>query len=152
MMHKMNKVISAAEWDVAGGREQGGSLYAWAEKSSALRASAARVRAQLLLGVKGTPAGWTDSRNLTKPIVSNKDIQIGRWQIPFRSCWTHFTHSNFALVCIMCPISLVKTVIYQSLFCFCFGVWNQHFHRGRIYFLIISWYQNLTLIQIFIVM
>lgn len=56
-MHKMNKVISAAEWDVAGGRERGGSLYAGAEKSSALRASAAGVRAQLLSGVKGTPSG-----------------------------------------------------------------------------------------------
>lgn len=75
-MHKMNKVISAAEWDVAGGREQGGppTHTPRAEKSSALRAGVARVRAQLLLGVKGTPAGWTGSRNLTKPIVSNKDI------------------------------------------------------------------------------
>lgn len=82
-MHKMNKVISAAEWDVAGGREQGGSLYAWAERSSALRASAAGVRAQLLLGVKGTPAGWTDSRNRTKPIVSNKDIPDWTLTDPF---------------------------------------------------------------------
>lgn len=39
------------------GGTRGGSLGAAAEKSSALRASAARVRAQLLLGVKGDPGG-----------------------------------------------------------------------------------------------
>lgn len=53
-----------------------------AERSSALRAGTARVRAQLLSGVKGTPAGWTDSpiptkKKKRKPVASNKDI-IGR--------------------------------------------------------------------------
>lgn len=44
-MHKMNKVISAAERDVAGGREGGGSPCApEPEKSQALRAAAVEVR------------------------------------------------------------------------------------------------------------
>lgn len=114
-MHKMNKVISAAEWDVACGREWGGSLYACAEKSSALRASAAEVRAQLLLGVKGTPAGWTGARDLTKPVVSNKDISDWPLTDPFPKL-LNMLHSNFALVCItfhsQTPISLVKNLTY----------------------------------------
>lgn len=68
-----------------------------------------------------------------------KTSQIGRWQIPSRSCWTHSTHSNYALVCIMCPspspMSLVKSFIYKSLFfVLFFWVWNHHYHTGRIYF------------------
>jgi len=68
MMHKMNKVISVAEWDVAGGREQGGSLYAWAEKSSALRASAAGVRAPAAFRGERDSSGldWRKKPNKTQ--------------------------------------------------------------------------------------
>lgn len=59
-MHRMNKVISAAEWDGAGGRNQGEGPREPGLKG-ARPAGAARVRAQLLLGVKGDPgrAGLT---------------------------------------------------------------------------------------------
>ncbi len=72
---------------------------------------------------------WLEKPN-KNPSCQIKTSQIGRWQIPSRSCWTHFTHSNFALVCIMCPslspISLVKRPIYTFWFFFllCFVFWG----------------------------
>lgn len=66
------------------GGTRGGSLGAGAEKSSALRASAARVRAQLLLGVKGDPGGldWLEKtqQNLSCQI---KTSQIWTLTDPF---------------------------------------------------------------------
>lgn len=104
-MHKMNKVISAAERDVAGGWERGGSLGrpAWKEPrlwGPALQGSGPSC----FLGVKGTPAGWNDSPILTKQsVASNKDI-IGRWQGPrSQSRWVGFTQSKTLLWFVLIP-------------------------------------------------
>lgn len=104
-MHKMNKVISGAEWDVAGGWERGGSLGrpAWKEPrlwGPALQGSGPSC----FLGVKGTPAGWSDSPILTKQsVASNKDI-IGRWQGPrSQSRWVGFTQSKSLLWFVLIP-------------------------------------------------
>lgn len=105
MMHRMNKVISAAEWDGAGGRNQGEGPREPGLKG-ARPAGAARVRAQLLLGVKGDPgAGWTDSRKPNKnQSCQIKTSQIGTLTDPFLKLLnTLHTFKSPALVCIMGP-------------------------------------------------
>lgn len=74
------------------GGELGGSLCAWAEKSSALRASAAEVRAPAAFRGERDTGGldWRENKTQSCQI---KTSQIGRWQIPSQSCWTHLVET-----------------------------------------------------------
>lgn len=75
MMHRMNKVISAAEWDGASGRDQGrvpGSR-GWKE----LGFEGQRCKGQgpaAFRGERGPRRVGLTRENPTKPIVSNKDV------------------------------------------------------------------------------
>lgn len=154
-MHKMNKVISAAERDVAGGWERGGSLGrpAWKEPrlwGPALQGSGPSC----FLGVKGTLAGWSDSPILTKQsVASNKDI-IGRWQGPrSQSRWVGFTQSKTLLWFVLIPFhchsrkkvsSFLSLVFFGGVVCqsaffswFCLGHKVNHFSTGRTFFKLI---------------